>query len=99
MHKNFLSKFHTKQKFSLKKFVFSPYYRALLSAVTDEIRANKLADTNIINDLLGFSSESQVRRREGKENEKMKGMVFEIRYYVNNAIVYQSQKQMKHLSH
>jgi hypothetical protein len=38
------------------------FYRALLSAVTDEIRANKLADTNIINDLLGFSSESQVRR-------------------------------------
>lgn len=35
-------------------------YRALLSAVTDEIKANKLADTNIINDLLGFSSESQV---------------------------------------
>ena len=34
--------------------------RALLAAITDEIKANKLADTNIINDLLGFSSESQV---------------------------------------
>jgi hypothetical protein len=39
----------------------------LLSAVTDEIRANKLAATNIINDLLGFSSESQVRREEEEE--------------------------------
>lgn len=36
------------------------FYRALLAAVTDEIKTNKLADTNIINDLLGFSSESQV---------------------------------------
>ncbi|CAF4376213.1 unnamed protein product, partial [Adineta steineri] len=34
--------------------------RALLAAVTDEIKANKLANTNIINDLLGFSSESQI---------------------------------------
>jgi ubiquitin C-terminal hydrolase len=36
------------------------FLEALLSAVTDEIRANKLAATNIINDLLGFSSESQI---------------------------------------
>ncbi|CAF1159772.1 unnamed protein product [Rotaria sp. Silwood1] len=36
------------------------FLEALLSAVTDEIKANKLADTNIINDLLGFSSESQI---------------------------------------
>jgi hypothetical protein len=35
-------------------------FRALLAAVTDEIKTNNLADTNIINDLLGFSSESQV---------------------------------------
>jgi hypothetical protein len=34
-----------------------------LAGVTDEIKANKLADTNLINDLLGFSSESQVRRK------------------------------------
>jgi hypothetical protein len=36
-------------------------FRALLAAVTDEIKANNLADSNVINDLLGFSSESQVR--------------------------------------
>ncbi|CAF3082018.1 unnamed protein product [Rotaria sp. Silwood2] len=36
------------------------FLEALLSAVTDEIKANNLADTNIINDLLGFSSESQI---------------------------------------
>ncbi|UJR28771.1 hypothetical protein I4U23_009997 [Adineta vaga] len=36
------------------------FLEALLAAVTDEIKANNLADTNIINDLLGFSSESQI---------------------------------------
>ncbi|CAF0814376.1 unnamed protein product [Adineta steineri] len=36
------------------------FLEALLAAVTDEIKANKLANTNIINDLLGFSSESQI---------------------------------------
>ncbi|CAF1457884.1 unnamed protein product [Adineta ricciae] len=36
------------------------FLEALLAAITDEIKANKLADTNIINDLLGFSSESQI---------------------------------------
>lgn len=36
------------------------FLEALLAYVTDEIKANKLADTNIINDLLGFSSESQI---------------------------------------
>jgi hypothetical protein len=40
--------------------------------VTDEIKANKLADTNIINDLLGFSSESQVR--------KIKFIFYKIKY-------------------
>ncbi|CAF1122533.1 unnamed protein product [Rotaria sordida] len=36
------------------------FLEALLAAVTDEIKTNNLADTNIINDLLGFSSESQI---------------------------------------
>ncbi len=53
-------------------FVINIYSRALLSAVTDEIKANKLADTNIINDLLGFSSESQVR--------KIKFIFYKIKY-------------------
>ncbi len=65
--------------------------------MTDEIKANKLADTNIINDLLGFSSESQVRRKKGSLEKDL--YFYEIRYYVNNVIVYQSQKQTKHLSH
>ncbi|CAF3350876.1 unnamed protein product [Rotaria socialis] len=36
------------------------FLEALLAAVTDEIKANKLADSNIIEDLLSFSSESQI---------------------------------------
>lgn len=75
----------------------------MLSAVTDEIKTNKLADTNIINDLLGFSSESQVRKKEiqfiVKQEKKTLDNLFVIRYYVNNVVVYQSQKQTKHLSH
>jgi hypothetical protein len=48
----------------LKNFFF--FGRALLAAVTDEIKANKLADTNLINDLIGFSSESQVSKTKFK---------------------------------
>ena len=73
-------------------------HRALLAAVTDEIKANKLADTNIINDLLGFSSESQVST-EGTEFESRLLLFVSIRYYVNNVIVYQSLKQTKHSLH
>jgi hypothetical protein len=51
-----------------------------LSAVTDEIKANKLADTNIINDLLGFSSESQVSKM--KFNLKKKKEDYIIVYYI-----------------
>ncbi|CAF0783440.1 unnamed protein product [Didymodactylos carnosus] len=36
------------------------FLEALLSAITEEIKINKLADTNIISHLLGFSSESQI---------------------------------------
>lgn len=70
--------------------------------MTDEIKTNKLADTNIINDLLGFSSESQVNRSSLMSllrNMRTTSVDSLIRYYVNNVIVYQSQKQTKHLSH
>lgn len=69
MHKNFLSKFSSKEKI-LFIDLFVVHSRALLAGVTDEIKANKLADTNIINDLLGFSSESQVRKMNTNKKTK-----------------------------
>jgi hypothetical protein len=60
MHKSFLSK----RDAAVLDIYTNDSSRALLAAVTDEIKANKLADTNIINDLLGFSSESQVSYEE-----------------------------------
>ena len=60
MHRSFSSKRRLSQRKRPRSSVCLPF-RALLSAVTDEIKANKLADSNVINDLLGFSSESQVR--------------------------------------
>jgi hypothetical protein len=52
------------------------FCRALLAAVTDEIKTNNLADTNIINDLLGFSSESQVGKNKISLEKKKKFILF-----------------------